>query len=137
VSPKSALGLKASLPSEPLGIWHAQSGESEVYQEELWIFAKGSEPDLRTVTTHGAWGWAPGAIPDSDGKYKPEDMWFFSPDEVPPSDVTLSGIWTYPFGIGGAKISTYKFRFEGENMIYTKRTEIHGLDTPIVKLSFL
>lgn len=126
---------KAKAPSKgekknPEGCWTKSPGGSEDDEpQEILLHAKGHEPKDADKLPHGAWGYAPGSQPDDDGVWSPKDMLFYPPGETPPPDVQNQGVWTYPHG-SRIEITT-SYRYEGDDIIYMKKTEIFYMDTVI------
>jgi hypothetical protein len=126
---------KAKAPSKgekknPEGCWTKLPGGSEDDEpQEILLYAKGNEPSDIAKLPHGMWGYAPGSQPDDDGVWSPKDMLFYPPGETPPPDLQNQGIWSYPHG-SRIEITT-NYRYEGDDIIYMKLTEIFYMDTVI------
>ncbi|KAL3916663.1 MAG: hypothetical protein SGILL_005073 [Bacillariaceae sp.] len=95
---------------------------------EVVIHKKGKQPsesDLKK-TAFGKWGYHKDAQPNDKGIMDPKDIIFFPPGVDCGSDVNEEGMWTCPGAIIKEMMS---WKYEGENILHFKKTEIHFMDT--------
>ena len=94
---------------ECVGKWMFAPGSDMAERIDSWnpqqviLYEQGSEPAglEDSSTPHGRWGYAPGAEPDMEGNWNPDDVWFFASDETPPDDDDWQamGVWTFAPGL--------------------------------------
>jgi hypothetical protein len=100
--PNSRPAPAANVDSEQQhGIWKIGSDfphmdESNWNLSSVFMYDAGHEPEsIDPKKPQGPWGLAPGAKPNENGVYNPEDLWFLFPGEETPADHDWDcrGIW--------------------------------------------
>jgi hypothetical protein len=81
------------------GVWRSMHPLPDWEPQTVTIYSEDDEePQDLEDEIHGVWGTDPTAEPDEDGQWKPKDLWFCPPGEVPEARFVPKGTWAYPPG---------------------------------------
>ncbi|CAJ1965587.1 unnamed protein product [Cylindrotheca closterium] len=132
VYPTVASAPKQGEPNNLQGVWSSPPGkDAGTDPVEVNIHPKNKEPkrsDGKNI--HGQYGYINGAKPDADGVVDPANIVFYPPEtkEFAP-DFEQVGWWSSPESNSETHVS---WRFEGSDMLYTKKQTINFLGRTMV-----
>jgi hypothetical protein len=90
------------IPGKSQGVWDFEAideaDKEEWDPQEVELF--GCDKEFDDERPHGFWGILQGAEPNNNLDWKPEDVLFCPPGEVPDDDVWVQGKWAFPIEKG-------------------------------------